>query len=210
METRGGGRWAVFFDRDGTLTEEVGYVNHPDRLSLIPGAAEAVALLNRAGVPAILATNQAGVARGYFTEEMVIRVLDRLEELLGRLGARLDALYYCPHHPTVGPEPYRTSCDCRKPKPGMLLRGAEAFGLDLARCYVVGDKISDVGFARTAGAKGVLVLTGYGRGERDFQRDQWKVTPDFVAEDASEAVRWILREEGLAGTGAEAAGEVRP
>ncbi len=209
MQTHGVGRWAVFFDRDGTLTEEVGYVNHPDRLALIPGAAEAIALLNRAGVPAILATNQAGVARGYFTEDMVLRVLQRLEDLLARLGAHLDALYYCPHHPSVGPDPYRRTCDCRKPKPGMLLRGAEAFGLDLARCYVVGDKISDVSFARSAGARGVLVLTGYGRGEHAFQQDRWTVTPDHVAEDAFDAVRWILAREGLAEAAGATCGEGR-
>ena len=99
------GRWGVFLDRDGTVTEEIGYVNHPSRLALLPGAAEAIAALNRADVPAILATNQAGVARGYFTEDLVKEVLGRLETMLGALGARLDALYYCPHHPSAGEPP---------------------------------------------------------------------------------------------------------
>jgi D-glycero-D-manno-heptose 1,7-bisphosphate phosphatase len=201
------GRWAVFFDRDGTLTEEVGYVNHPDRLRLIPGAAEAIRTLNEAGVPAILATNQAGVARGYFTEDLVKVVLTRLEVLLGDLGARLDALYYCPHHPSVGPEPYRKACDCRKPKTGMLERGAREFGLDLRRCYVVGDKISDVAFARAAGARGVMVLTGYGLGEMTYQRQDWTVQPDHVADDLPAAVAWILEDAGRREFEAETAPE---
>lgn len=187
-------KWGVFLDRDGTVTEEVGYVNHPSRLRLIPGAAEGIRLLNDAGVPVILATNQAGVARGYFTEDLVKEVLAKLEDLLAAQGARLDALYYCPHHPSVGPEPYRLACDCRKPKPGMLLRGAKAFDLALERCYVVGDKISDAGFAHSVGAKGVMILTGYGLGEFTYQRREWKEEPDFIAEDLVSAARWIVED----------------
>ncbi|MGC8724206.1 MAG: D-glycero-alpha-D-manno-heptose-1,7-bisphosphate 7-phosphatase [Acidobacteriota bacterium] len=187
-------KWGVFLDRDGTVTEEVGYVNHPARLRLIPGAAEGIRLLNRACVPVLLATNQAGVARGYFTEELVRENLEGLQEMLGRLGARLDALYYCPHHPSVGAPPYRQACDCRKPKPGMLLRGASEFSLDLTRCYVVGDKIGDVAFAHSVGARGVLVLTGYGRGELTYQRQEWTERPDFVAQDLVSAAEWILKD----------------
>lgn len=192
-------KWGVFLDRDGTLTEEVGYVNHPSRLTLIPGAAEGVRVLNAAAVPALLATNQAGVARGYFSEDLVKVVLARLEALLAVQGARLDAMYYCPHHPKVGPAPYRQSCDCRKPKPGMLLRGAREFGLDITRCYVVGDKISDVGFAHSVGARGVMVLTGYGLGEYTYQREDWTIQPDFIAGDLSAAAAWILADAGLRG-----------
>ncbi len=188
--------WGVFLDRDGTVTEEVGYVNHPSRLSLIPGAAEGIRALNQGGVPALLATNQAGVARGYFTEDLVKEVLARLQAMLAVQGARLDALYYCPHHPSVGPEPYRQACHCRKPKPGMLEQGAREFGLDLRRCYVVGDKISDVYFAHSVGAKGVLVLTGYGLGEYTYQRQDWTEQPDFVADDLAAAAGWILTDAG--------------
>ena len=192
-------KWGVFLDRDGTVTEEVGYVNHPSRLRLIPGAAEGIHLLNRACVPVLLATNQAGVARGYFTEELVRENLEGLQEMLGRLGARLDATYYCPHHPSVGAPPYRQACDCRKPKPGMLLRGAREFSLDLTRCYVVGDKIGDVAFAHSVGAKGVLVLTGYGLGEYTYQRQDWTEKPDFMAQDLVSAAEWILKDaEGRA------------
>lgn len=186
--------WGVFLDRDGTVTEEVGYVNHVSRLRLLPGAAEGIRLLNDAGVPVLLATNQAGVARGYFDEPLLKVVLARLEELLLAEGARLDALYYCPHHPTAGVPPWRAPCDCRKPKPGMLLRGAKEFGLDLSKSWVVGDKISDTGFARNAGARSAMVLTGYGLGEYEHQRGQWEWEPDAVVPDLYAAAQHILRE----------------
>ncbi len=189
--------WGVFLDRDGTVTEEVGYVNHVSRLRLLPGAAEAIRLLNDARVPVALATNQAGVARGYFDETVLQEVMARLGDLLETLGARLDAVYYCPHHPTAGEPPWRAACDCRKPKPGMLQRGARELGLDLSRSYVVGDKISDVGFARAAGAKGLLVLTGYGLGEYTHQRSRWTWQPEAVVPDLYAAARWILEKEGL-------------
>lgn len=191
------GRPAVFLDRDGTLTEEVGYVNHPLRLRLIPVTAEAMKLLNEADVLAILATNQAGVARGYFEEEMILKVHDRLEKLLAEGGARLDAIYYCPHHPSEGPPGYRVKCDCRKPGTGMIEAAAARFGLDPAECYVVGDKNSDVEFGRKIGARTVLVLTGYGLGEYEFGRHKWKAEPDCIAHDLLDAVKWILADLGI-------------
>jgi D-glycero-D-manno-heptose 1,7-bisphosphate phosphatase len=190
------GKWGVFLDRDGTVTEEVGYVNHLSRLALIPGAAEGIAALNRAGVPVLLATNQAGVARGYFTEALVKECLKAMATMLETQGAHLDALYYCPHHPSVGAEPYRKVCDCRKPRPGMLERGAQEFGLDLDRCFVVGDKISDIYFAHSVGARGVLVLTGYGLGEFTHQRQDWREEPDFIADGLVAAAAWILGQGG--------------
>jgi D-glycero-D-manno-heptose 1,7-bisphosphate phosphatase len=193
-------QWGVFLDRDGTVTEEVGYVNHPSRLNLLPAAAEGIAALNRAGVPVLLATNQAGVARGYFTEDLITVCLDRLRDLLAAEGAHLDAMYYCPHHPTAGEAPYRQACGCRKPKTGMLERGAAEFGLDLSRSYVVGDKISDVAFAHAAGCKGVMVLTGYGLGEMVYQRQDWTEEPDFIAEDLASAARWILEDAAESGS----------
>lgn len=188
---------AVFLDRDGTLTEEVGYVNHPSRLRLIQGTAEAVRLLNQAGVLAIVATNQAGVARGYFEEEMILKVHERLENLLEEGGARLDAIFYCPHHPTEGPPGYRVKCDCRKPGTGMIEAASTRFGLDPAGCYVVGDKNSDVEFGRKIGAKTVQVMTGYGLGEFEFGRHKWKAEPDYIARDLLDAVKWILADLGV-------------
>src|SRR5918997_6669881 len=150
-------RPAVFIDRDGTISEEVGYVNHPSRYRVFPYAAAAVKLLNDAGRLAVLVTNQAGVARGYFAEEMVGVVHDRLARELGRGGARLDAVYYCPHHPTVGAPPYRLDCDCRKPRPGLIRRAADELGIDTAASWVVGDRYGDVELARNACLRSPLV-----------------------------------------------------
>src|SRR5437879_2708175 len=142
-------------DRDGTLTEEVGYVNHPRRLRLLPRSAEAIRRLNGAGVAAVVVTNQAGLARGYFSEEILAAVNAALVSQLKDDGAHLDGVYVCTHHPTEGAPPYRMACDCRKPKPGLLLRAAAELGLDLSRATLVGDKGSDLevllGGAATAG-----------------------------------------------------------
>ena len=185
-------RPAVFIDRDGTLTEEVGYVNHPSRLRLLPRSAEAIRRLNRAGVAAVVVTNQAGIARGYFTERMLEAVNADLVAQVARAGARLDGVYVCPHHPTEGAAPYRMLCDCRKPKPGLLLRAADELSLDLTRSVMVGDKSSDLAVAAKVGARSVLVLTGYGLGEWECRRDQLEVTPDHVAADLLDAVDWAL------------------
>jgi D-glycero-D-manno-heptose 1,7-bisphosphate phosphatase len=186
------GRPAVFLDRDGTLTEEVGYVNHPARLRLLPRSAQAVRRLNEADVPVVLATNQAGVARGYFSEAVLEAVTATLVARLREGGAHLDGVYVCPHHPSEGEPPFRADCDCRKPRPGLLQRAAAELGLDLAASVMVGDKPSDLLAARRVGMRGVLVLTGYGLGEWEYRRDRFAVEPDHVAEDLLDAVEWIL------------------
>ena len=107
-------------------------------------------------------------------------------------GARLDGLYVCTHHPTEGAPPYRAACDCRKPQPGLLQRAARDLGLDLAASTMVGDKASDLEPARRVGARGVLVLTGYGRGEWEYRRERFTVHPDHVAADLLDAVEWVL------------------
>ena len=185
-------RPAVFMDRDGTISEEVGYVNHPSRYRVFPFSAEAVRLLNEHQWLALLVTNQAGVARGYFTEDLIGAVHSALTEELGRGGARLDAIYYCAHHPTVGEPPFRLDCDCRKPKPGLIRRAAEDFGIDLRRSWMIGDRHSDVVLAHNAGVRSAFVMTGYGRGEWEYQRSSWKHEPELVAENLLEAVRKIV------------------
>ena len=185
-------RPAVFIDRDGTLTEEVGYVNHPRRLRLLPRSAEAIRRLNTAGVAAVVVTNQAGIARGYFSEEVLHAVNAALLDQVKGAGAHLDGVYVCPHHPTEGLPPFRAECECRKPKPGLLLRAASDLGLDLAASAIVGDKASDLAVAPAVGARGVLVLTGYGLGEWEYLRATFPVQPDHVAVDLLDAVTWIL------------------
>jgi len=186
---------AIFIDRDGTLNEEVGYIDRPARLRLFPFAAEALRLINAAGWRAILVTNQSGVARGYFSEARLAEMHERLAAVLARKGARLDAIYYCPHHPTEGLPPYRQDCDCRKPKPGLIESAARDFRLDLAQCFVIGDRYRDVEMAHRAGASGVLVLTGYGRDEYEHERASWTNAPEHIAENLLEAVKSILSGE---------------
>lgn len=189
-----GGRAAVFFDRDGTLSVEVGYVTHLDDFRLYPRAAAAVRLVNEAGLLAVLATNQAGVARGYFPEAMVERVHGKLRRELSRKGAWLDAVYYCPYNKSAKDPAYAVESELRKPHPGMLLRAAEELGLDLRRCYMVGDKYSDLECGWAAGCRSAFVLTGYGRGQRELFGESWPRQPDFVAEDVYGAVEMILEE----------------
>jgi D-glycero-D-manno-heptose 1,7-bisphosphate phosphatase len=189
-------RPALFMDRDGCLTEEVGYVNHPSRIHLLPRSAAAVRRLNEAGVAAVMVTNQAGVARGYFSEETLHAANARLCRQLDAGGARLDGLYVCTHHPHEGRPPYRADCDCRKPRAGLLTRAAAELGLDLRASVMVGDKLSDVAAGQSVGAAGVLVLTGYGRGEWELGPTPRAITPDHVAEDLLDAVDWALDRVG--------------
>ncbi len=183
---------ACFIDRDGTISEEVGYVNHPTRYRVFPFAAEAVRLLNEKGWLAILITNQAGVARGYFKEDLIHEVHSILKGELEREGARLDAIYYCAHHPSVGEAPYRQDCDCRKPKPGLILRAAREFDIDLANSWMIGDRYGDVEMAHNAHVRSAFVMTGYGRGEWEYQRAAWQHQPNIVAENLLEAVERIV------------------
>jgi len=186
---------AIFMDRDGTVSHEVGYVNHPSRFRLYPWAVDAVRLVNRAGWLAVLVTNQAGVARGYFPESMIDEVHGRLRAVLEGGGARFDAIYVCPHHPTVGEPPYRKDCDCRKPRPGMLRRAEVELGADLSRSWVIGDRHGDLQLAWNAGARAALVQTGYGRGEVEYEAPRWRRPPDLVAAHLLEAVERILAGE---------------
>ncbi|UCC83044.1 MAG: HAD family hydrolase [Gemmatimonadota bacterium] len=186
------GRRAIFLDRDGTLSEEVGYVNHVDRLRLLPRTAEAVRKINDSDFLAVLVTNQAGVARGYFKEELVRRVHRRLQEMLALDGAHLDAIYYCPHHPTAGEPPYRRNCSCRKPRAGMIEAAERDLEIDVPHSFMVGDKHSDIVFAHAVGMKGVLVKTGYGLGEIEGWSADWKEQPDEISDDLLDAVDWIL------------------
>lgn len=184
-------RRAVFIDRDGTISEEVGYINHPSRFRLFPFSATAIRRLNDRGWLAIVVTNQAGVARGYFSEEMIQTVHECLQHDLERDGAKLDAIYYCAHHPSVGQPPYRFDCECRKPKPGLISRAVEEFNIDPSRSWMVGDRYSDVELARNAGVHSAFVMTGYGRGEWEHQQSNWTHQPDLISENLLQAVEAI-------------------
>ncbi|MBS1790313.1 MAG: D-glycero-beta-D-manno-heptose 1,7-bisphosphate 7-phosphatase [Acidobacteria bacterium] len=187
-------RRAVFLDRDGTVNEEVGYVCDSTQFHLYKFAAEAVQLINEAGWLTVIVTSQAGVARGLFNEEFLSQLHEQMKAELSFAGAEIDAIYYCPHHPTEGEAPYRQVCTCRKPKPGMLNQAAKDLNIDLSASVVIGDRFRDLAMAQAVGARSVLVLTGYGREE--FERDAavWPQQPDHVAENLLDAVRWVLNQ----------------
>lgn len=192
-------RPAVFLDRDGTLTEEVGYVNHLSRLRVMPGVCGALFRLNRAGVAVVVVTNQAGAARGYFPASFIDEVQAELVRQIEAGGAKIDGLYYCPHHPSSRDPALAVDCNCRKPKPGLIERACAELDLDPTASFVVGDKYTDVELAHRVGAQGILVLTGYGRGEMQWFSAGWPAPPDFIAEDLNEATDHILRRLGLDG-----------
>jgi D-glycero-D-manno-heptose 1,7-bisphosphate phosphatase len=181
----GNRRRAVFLDRDGTIAEEVGYLNHLSRLHVYPFAASAIRRLNEAGWPVIVVTNQSGVTRGFFPEDLVHRVHERMLSELAAAGARVDAVYFCPHHSGH-------DCDCRKPKPGMLQRAAREHALSIEGSFLVSDRYVDVQMGQAAGCRSILVLTGYGRGEYEWNRQSWPRQPDSVAENLAAAVDFIL------------------
>ena len=174
-------------DRDGTVSEEVGYMYHAGLYKPFPWTGQAIRKINDSGMKAVLVTNQSGVGRGYFSEATLDEVHGVLKEELLRWGAHLDAIYFCPHTPEAG-------CDCRKPNPGMLLRAEIELNVDLSKSYVVGDRYLDVQLAHAVGAGSVLVLTGDGRNEL-ANRAAEEVQPDLVAETLLTAVDAILNRD---------------
>ncbi|MCK4846180.1 MAG: HAD family hydrolase [Deltaproteobacteria bacterium] len=179
----------VFLDRDGTLNIDTEYIGTPEGFTLFDGAALGVKRLNDAGVKAMVVTNQSGLGRGYFTEADLKAVNDRLEEILLEEGAaKLDGIYYCPHHPD-------DNCKCRKPETGLVEQASSQHAIDMGRAFVIGDKESDILLAKNIGAKGILILTGHGEitlGE--LKEKEGAVTPDFVANNMEDATKWILKE----------------
>ena len=178
-------RAAIFLDRDGTINEEVGYLDSLEKLVIFPWSFEAVRLINASGMKAVVISNQSGVARGYFGEEFVQVVHGKMQQEMNRYGARIDAFYFCPHHPE-GLGVYKQNCTCRKPGTGMLMQASKMHDIDLVRSFVVGDMLKDVEAGRRAGARGILVRTGYGK---DVLTNQ----ADFIAENLLDAVNWILK-----------------
>lgn len=168
---------AVFLDRDGTLIEDSGYVREPRAMRLLPGAAEAVARLNRAGWLPIVVTNQSGIARGLLTRSEYLTTERRLEELLAPAGGQIAAQYHCPHLPEI-----TGACECRKPGPLLYKQAAERFGLDLVASYWIGDRLRDLEAANHFGGDGILVLTGAGRKEATAAAAAgWQVADDLAA-----------------------------
>lgn len=186
----------IFLDRDGTLNEEVNYLYKPKDMILIQGTAEAVRLLNQAGYRVVVVTNQAGVARGYYTEQDVVLLHEYMNEQLKKQGAHIDHFFYCPHHPTAGIGRYRRECRCRKPSQGLLEAAETYYEVDKAHSYMIGDKLADIEAGQRYGIHTALLGTGYGAESHREQLESGKPCPyDCYAKTLREAVCWILAKE---------------
>lgn len=188
-------RPAVFLDRDGTINEQRGYINHISRFVLLPGTAEAVRLLNEHGFLAIIVTNQSGVARGYFPIELVNEVHEHLKELLRKEGTYVDGIFFCPHYHRGEVGEYTIECNCRKPRPGLIEKARKNLDIDMAGSYLIGDRVSDIELAKRCNLKGVLVKTGYGKGDLEYVFPNSRAKPLHVAKDLLAAVRWIIKDD---------------
>ncbi|MDI6738497.1 MAG: HAD family hydrolase [Nanoarchaeota archaeon] len=180
---------AAFLDRDGVIIEEIKFITEPDKVKLLDNAAKAISRLNKE-YKVFIITNQPAVGRGMCTEEQAKKVNDKVLELLNEQGARIDATYMCFHHPIHGIGNYKVECDCRKPKPGMILKAAEEHDINLKQSFTIGDKTGDIKSGFLAGTKTILVQTGYG-GDDGFK----DATPDYIAKDLYEAAEIMLKEE---------------
>jgi D-glycero-D-manno-heptose 1,7-bisphosphate phosphatase len=183
----------ILLDRDGVICEEKHFLSKKEDFELIPRVGEAIKLLNENGYRVAVVTNQAGIARGMFSEGILKDIHDLMENMLKEFGAWVDKIYYCPHHPKAGVNPeYTRVCECRKPQPGMLLQAKKDFGLeDLSESYMIGDRTGDIKAGNLAGCKTIILKTGYG-GNDGFN----DAVPDFEARDLYEAVvKIILKRE---------------
>ena len=171
---------AVFLDRDGTLIKERGYLKNPNRIRFYSSVVPALRRLKRAGLVLVVVTNQSGIGRGYFPRAVLRKIHRIIHDKLRKTGVTLSGIYYCPHAPD-------DACSCRKPKPGLPRRAAKALGLNLKKSFVVGDQWRDMELAKRIGAKGVLVLTGAGRGVART----YPTTATKVCRDLNSAGRWI-------------------
>ncbi len=180
---------AVFLDRDGTIIEDVGYLGECSKIRFLPRVSEAIKLLNENGFKVIVITNQAGVARGYFTEETVREINRYIQESLANQGAVIDRTYYCPHHIEGIIEEYSKECYCRKPNPGMIEQAVGEFDIDLKNSFVIGDKISDIEAGQRAGCKTILLA------DEDLLNNERKITliSDHAVPDLYEAVKWLVK-----------------
>ncbi len=185
---------AVFLDRDGTINEDVGYPRRYSQIKIYPESFRAVSRFNQAGLMTIVITNQSGIGRGLLTEEALEDIHKKMLASFVEKKARLDAFYYCPHYELSSVPRYRDICSCRKPNPGLALRAATDFDIDLPHSYMVGDKVEDILFGRNFQATPVLVLTGSGEESLAKLKDLG-CEPAHVAEDILQAAEWIIARE---------------
>ena len=185
------GRPAVFLDRDGTLSEERGYIDRLELLEIFPWTSDAIRLLNRAGFVVVVITNQSAIGRGIIDLPFLQTVHDAFDRHLARSGARVDRYYFCPHHPDARLPEYRMVCRCRKPEPGMIEQATTELGLDPSRSFMVGDRLIDVACGHAAGVRSVLVRSGHSA--HSGEAPPGLSEPDAILNNLMEAVGWILR-----------------
>jgi D-glycero-D-manno-heptose 1,7-bisphosphate phosphatase len=188
-------RPAVFIDRDGTVNEQMGYINHISRFKILPGVTEAFRRLNQEGLLAIIVSNQSGVARGYFPIELLNDIHLSMQKAFERAGARVDGIFFCPHYPKGSVPGYAVDCNCRKPQKGLIDQACERFEIDMSRSYMIGDHYTDMELAERSGLKGILVKTGYGEGVIRYNLPGMRFKPSYIAKDLLDAVEWILRDK---------------
>jgi len=188
-------RPAVFIDRDGTINEQMGYINHMSRFILLPGVSEAIRLLNENDFFAIIVSNQSGVARGYFPIDLVYELHASLKASLKEEEAVIDGIFFCPHYPRGIVPDYTCECDCRKPKTGLIDQACESFDIDMSRSYMIGDRHLDIELAHRLDLSGIMVKTGYGMGEIEYIFPKKPVRPTHIAQDLFHAVSWIVERE---------------
>ena len=181
--------YTIFLDRDGTLNSDPGYIKSPDLLELFPGVPEALAKLKRAGARLILVTNQSGIARGFLSHDDLAAVHTKLNHILDRAGASLEAIYFCPHHPDDG-------CACRKPNRGMIDQAVRERRVDLERAYLIGDHVRDIELAKRVGVRSILVTTGMIRPQEIDGLKASTAAPEWIASSLTDAVDWVLSDAG--------------
>ena len=177
------GNRAVFIDRDGTINVNYGYINNPNDFKMYPSVAKGIKLLKKNGFKIIIITNQSGISRGYFSEKSLEEIHEKMKKELSKEDAKVDAIYYCPHHPDE-------KCNCRKPKPGMLETAIKDFDIDIENSYIIGDRMLDVEAGRAVGCKTVLVPEDKVIVKKEMAESD--INPDYICDDFYSGVEWII------------------
>ena len=178
------GNKAAFIDRDGTINANIGYIDNPDSFKMHSGVAEGIKLLNKDGFKVIIITNQSGIARGFFSEETLDKIHDKMKTELSDKGAKIDAIYYCPHHPD-------DKCDCRKPEAGLLEKAIRDFDIDIDESFIIGDRMLDVEAGHKVGIKTVLVPENKEKVAIEMKNS--RVDPDFICDDFITGAEWVAK-----------------
>jgi len=186
---------AIFLDRDGTINYEKNYLGNIDGLRLFPNCAKAIKKANNALFKIVVISNQAGIARGYFTEKETEKINNEIIKRLKRNNAKIDGFYYCPHHYEKGIGKYKIKCSCRKPGIGLVLQAQKDFNINLEKSYFIGDRLTDILAGINAGCKTILVLTGYGKNELNLINENSK--PDYIVKNLYEGINLVIKNEQI-------------